>query len=39
MNDEKQAGSEHFPDEVQFELQFEKNSEFAVLNYDGVGAG
>ena len=35
MSDEKQAGSEHFPDE----LQFQKNTGFAMLNYDRVGAG
>ena len=29
------SDEEHYPDE----LQFQKNSEFAVLNYDRVGAG
>ena len=36
MSDEKNAGSKlYYPDE----LQFQKNSEFAILNYDRVVAG
>ena len=36
MSDEKYAGSKlYYPDE----LQFQKNSEFTILNYDRVVAG